>query len=122
MRAQELHNKTADLLHQVSGDSELSAWTEGNTCASSRATTIQDDLAAGSHSVNADEKNGQEPTANLTPAGSGSTKNLLMSYEQVGWNQGGYRRWCTHIVQNIIYNLYHPFRIQVAMDVTRPNY
>lgn len=59
-----------------------------NTCASSGAAAIQEDLIAGSYSADGLGKVGLEHTVNLTPAGSGSTKIFLTSYETSGLGLG----------------------------------
>ena len=64
-------------------------------------------------------------TANLTPAGSESTKIFLMSYRAIGSGpgntSGGGGGEYTHIVQNIIFNLDRPIFVQGALDITRPD-
>ena len=64
-----------------------------------------------------------EHTVNLTPAGSGLTRILLMSYEASGSRPGKVSKGGnTHIVQNVIFNLNYPIFIQGGRDVAWPNY
>jgi len=120
---QKLRKRTADLSREVNVSSGPDAQTEGNTCAGSRAATVQEDLITGSNSVDTDKESLARTYRQPNPSWKRVNQNSLdVLRSKLVMTGGGCRRRHTHIIQNVIYNLDRLLRIYKAPDVTGPDY